>query len=66
MSDLQLSSQMDFGAAGEDMAGDLPAKATAAQRTNPISMNLLNEGIPKVVDTTAEHVRMEFEGFLTK
>ncbi len=57
---------MSDGPAGMGAAaGGGQAEARRAPgKTNAISMNLLHEGIPKVVDGTAEQVREDFERFL--
>ncbi|KAJ3172881.1 MCM DNA helicase complex subunit mcm6 [Geranomyces variabilis] len=35
-----------------------------ARRPNPVALNVLNDDIPRVIDTTAEQVREDFEYFL--
>ncbi|KAJ3006463.1 MCM DNA helicase complex subunit mcm6 [Thoreauomyces humboldtii] len=70
-SDLNLSQSQRIGGmvgSGLGLGSDDPASSgqtpRRAVRPNAAQMNVLNDDIPRVVDHTAEQVRLDFEAFL--
>ncbi|TPX59094.1 hypothetical protein PhCBS80983_g02737 [Powellomyces hirtus] len=71
MSDINLSQSQSQGVGGLVTGGintdGEPGSSMSRQRPrrpNPLALNVLNDDIPRVIDTTAEQVREEFENFL--
>ncbi|KNC96457.1 MCM DNA helicase complex subunit MCM6 [Spizellomyces punctatus DAOM BR117] len=70
-SDLHLSSQANRvgGMVGthlptEDLGSSSGHPPARPRRPNAVAMNVLNDDIPRVIDETAEQVRVDFERFL--
>ncbi|KAJ3040792.1 MCM DNA helicase complex subunit mcm6 [Rhizophlyctis rosea] len=64
--DMELSSQHHQPDANGTDALNPGSQPANQRRPNPLALNLLKDDIPRVVDSTAEHVRADFERFLNE
>lgn len=62
--DTMMSSQYNTNSSNLNLASD-GAPLPTQRRPNPLSLNLLNDDIPKVIDLMATEVRASFQEFLS-